>query len=303
MAQDRHGRNPVRLSASGACQRKLWYQKWHPGLSQGFGERMIDSFAIGDSVEQMIKFRLHEIYGEKYHGFVLVCKGCKAERKVYTPSCELCGSFAFTEIEQPTELAITLPDGEVVLVPGRPDGLLDCADGVTRILEIKTMANYAFGLIKGDGTTGKLGYDYACQQTSYLTAFGLEETIFIPIRKETGDVCFRTYRREPHLIKEIEARFARVIGSKPDKPLPRDFAPKMAKSPKGTLELGFPCGYCEFSGACYPTFQVEWREKKDYATGSSSSAPVSLDKSGRFNNPEEAQLWEPPFVAPVASDV
>lgn len=289
MQEKRRGKNPVRLSSAGACQRKLWYQKWHSELGAGFGTRMLDSFAIGDAVEQIIKFRLHEIYGTDYFGFRLICKQCAAERKVYTPECAMCGSGAFYEFEDDCELKLTLSDGSEAKVPGHVDGFLRI-DGKVYITEVKTMANFTFGRTKGRDGAGGLSYDYAAQATAYQKATGIYDTIFVAVRKETGELCFRRFRGNKEILEQVSKRLTAVIESNPETPLEREFAPTVPKSPKGALTLGFPCSYCEFVEHCYPSFNKEFVDKKDYVTGSVSRQPMLIDRSGKFPTPEEARL-------------
>ena len=301
------GANPIRLSSAGYCQRKLWYRNFMPETSLGLEARAMANFELGDTIEQRVRFWLGRIYGEKYRGFKLVCENCKADRRVYTPKCPTCGSGDFREYEDIVEFPVPMTDGSTVMVRGHIDGLLDCPDGMTRIVEIKSAANFTFFRAKPTlDKLGSLSYDYACQNTAYLHGMNLTETIFYYVRKETADIGPGLYIKEEGLVAEIQARFRKVLESDSQHPLPRDYPPvpykgthgKPTKAEEGLLVLGYPCSYCEFRQACYgtlngrPWFQREFVSKKDYASGAIKKEPVMLDRSRRFSDPRTAQEAE-----------
>lgn len=297
----------IRLSSAGACERALWYKSYHPEESEGLDARAFANFELGDAIEQRVKYWLAGMYGEKYRGFRLVCHHCKTDRRVYTPRCPNCDSGDYDEYEDqckfpvpmtPNSADIAEPkfyeDVAITMVGGRVDGILDCPDGVTRLVEIKSAANYTFFQAKPtEDAEGKLSYAYACQQTAYLAALGLEESLVLFVRKETADVAPSIFRIDKNLIKEIQTRFRNVLQAGADNACQREYAPVPLNSkmgaPDGLWKLNFPCSYCEFKGACYPTFKTEFVKSRDYASGTSVLKPTSVDRTHDFKTPEEAQ--------------
>lgn len=289
----REGPRRPSLSSAGRCARSLWYSLYKPELSQGLGARAFANFELGDMIEQRMKFWLNDIYGENYRGFYLTCKRCGHDRRVYSRRCTKCESADFSEHEDTVYFRAGI-DNKVTAIAGHIDGILDCPDGITRCVEIKTASNYAFMKAEpNENRTGELSYDYACQATAYLTAMGLEETIFYYIRKETSDLAIGIYRRQPELVPQIEHRFGSVVFGSKDVPLPREYAPSVITGTRGkvtALKLGYPCSYCEFSTVCYPTFQVEFFERSE--KGQKVKVPTLVDRTGTFETPEAAQAAE-----------
>lgn len=285
----REGPRRPSLSGAGNCRRKLWYALHHPEYSQGLGARAFANFELGDMIEQRTKFWINDMYGDRYRGFYLTCNRCGHERRVYSRQCPKCSSGDFSEKEDTVYFRVGY-EGKMTVIQGHIDGILDCPDGITRCVEIKTASNFAFMKAEPNmSRPGELSYDYACQATSYLTSIGLEETIFYFVRKETSDVAIAIYKRQPELVEEIENRLGEVAFSSPDKILDRDYAPSEIVSSKGKvtgLKLGFPCSYCDFSTMCYPTFKTEFFERND--KGNKVSVPTQVDRSGTFATAEEA---------------
>lgn len=218
---DRTYANPIRPSNAGKCARAIAYQLHFPDKMKPLGARARLVFRLGDTIEAEIKTLLKDNPPEGVQ-------------------------FFFPDPQEKVSFKI----GDVEIV-GAIDGRC-IVGGEEYVVEIKSAGDYGFKkMLKGD-----LDYSYACQATAYQHALGLKKTLFLIYNKNTSHLQELIFHYDPFIWAEIEARFAKVLASTPEKLPAREYAP----NDKG--KLPWQCSYCSSVELCHPEHKVEFENNK-----------------------------------------
>ena len=180
--------NPLRLSNSGSCARKLAYQKINfEARSQGLPEpfkaealnaRALMVFHLGDMVEESLKAWIRDA-----------------------------GSL-FLPLKPPDdEVAITVAGTRIV---GHPDGLYQEQDESLSLVSIKSTNERGFERVDLQGPP----YEAVCQETAYMAGLGIYKARFLYYNKNTSHLADDwVVEFSPEIYTEVTNRWARVIGA------------------------------------------------------------------------------------------
>lgn len=162
IAASRETGNPLRLSASGYCARRLAYQKLNhetptgtpkPFEDETLNPRALMVFHLGDLVEDSLKAWIRDA-----------------------------GSL-FMPLRPPEdEVTIEVSGARIT---GHPDGLYQEQDGTISIVSIKSINSRGFERQESEGPP----YEHVCQETAYMAALGIFKTRFLYYNKNTSHVA------------------------------------------------------------------------------------------------------------------
>lgn len=190
-AADREFGNPLRLSNSGTCARRLAYQKINfearrlslpePFEAEPLSARALLVFDLGDMVEASLKAWIKR------------------------------AGSRFLPLGPPQDtVSITVGGTEI---QGHPDGLYQEQDGSYSVVSIKSINTRGFDRVDRDGPA----YEAVCQDTAYMAGLGIYKARFLYYNKDTshiGDDWMVEF--SPQLYTEVTDRWARVIGASVD---------------------------------------------------------------------------------------
>jgi len=190
VAEAREIGNPLRLSASGSCARRLAYQRINfetpsgvpkPCEVEPLNPRALMVFHLGDMVETSLKAWIRDA------GSLFMPLAPPADRV----SISVCG----------------------VEIPGHPDGLYQESDGTYSVVSIKSINTLGFDRVERDGPP----YEHICQETAYMAALGVWRARFLYYNKNTSHLMDDwVVDFSPDLYAEIAKRWVSVIMATPD---------------------------------------------------------------------------------------
>jgi hypothetical protein len=259
--------HPLRLSASGACARKLAYQRFNwearragkpePFPEESLNPRALLVFHLGDMVEASLKawiVKTEILYGQP---------GARVTLRIVV-------------------------DGHTYEIHGHLDGMIQepGQEMTLCVLEIKSINPRGFDRLDTEGPD----YAYLCQVTGYMRSLGLTRARILYENKATSHLDEWVVEYSPELMQEIEERFASVIRATPENLPDREYQPEVETEwvrgtkgliglkaenmdstghriterkqngywrETGRLILGYPCSYCSQKGSCWPTAKLE----------------------------------------------
>ena len=187
-AKERVYGDPLRLSNSGACARRLAYQKLNhnarrysmpePFEVETLNARALLVFDLGHMVETSLKAWIKR------------------------------AGSRFLPLEPPRDM-VGLSIAEQTIY-GHPDGLYQEQDGSYSVVSIKSINTRGFQRVDAEGPA----YEAVCQDTAYMAALEIYKARFLYYDKNTSHIADDwMVEFSPVLYTEITNRWARVIGS------------------------------------------------------------------------------------------
>lgn len=200
VAASRETGNPLRLSASGYCARRLAYQKVNhatptgipkPFEAETLNPRALMVFHLGHLVESSLKTWIRDA-----------------------------GSL-FMPLKPPEDrVSVKVFDREI---PGHPDGLYQEQDGSISIVSIKSINSRGFERQENEGPP----YEHVCQETAYMAALGIFKARFLYYNKNTSHLADDwVIEFDPVLYARIVQRWASVIESTEHALPPPEYRPE-----------------------------------------------------------------------------
>lgn len=187
-AKDRQLGDPLRLSNSGACARRLAYQKLNhearrfsqpePFETETLNARALLVFDLGDMVETSLKAWIKR------------------------------AGSRFLPLTPPNDMVSIQVAGQSI--HGHPDGLYQEQDGSYSVVSIKSINTRGYQRVDAEGPA----YEAVCQDTAYMAGLEIYKARFLYYDKNTshiGDDWMVEF--SPQLYTEITNRWARVIGA------------------------------------------------------------------------------------------
>jgi hypothetical protein len=257
VADMREPGNPLRLSASGYCGRRLAYQRLNyltpagqakPYEAETLNPRALMTFHLGDMVETSLKKWILDA-----------------------------GSL-FIALEPPRDV-VAIKVGETEIA-GHPDGLYQEQDGTYSLVSIKSINTRGYERVELEGPP----YEAVCQETAYMAALGIYKARFLYYNKNTSHIAddwmvdfsptlhAEIVKRwegvlsatppslpEPEYQAEPETEWVRGLKGKMSPGNPTDADGKHITEVKangywretGRKVLPWQCGYCPFKKPCY----------------------------------------------------
>lgn len=188
--KDRQWSNPVRLSASGKCQRAIVYQLIYPDKMLPLTSRSRMVFRLGDTIEAEVKALL---------------------RKYPSDGVEL----FLPEVQE--EVKVTVSGQEIL---GHIDGRAKI-NGEDYLLEVKSINGMGYRRV----LKGYIGKGYEAQTTAYMKALGVNKTLFIFYCKDTSHICEVIFNYIPEIWEQVERRFRNVLKATAEELPDREYRP------------------------------------------------------------------------------
>lgn len=217
VAETRESGNPLRLSASGHCARRLAYQRLNhearlsphqPYESDTLNPRALMVFHLGDMVEASLKRWIRDA-----------------------------GSL-FLPLKPPGDTVSLAIAG--IPIMGHPDGLYQEQDGTYSLVSIKSINSRGFDRVETEGPP----YEAVCQETAYMAALEIYKARFLYYNKNTSHIADDwIVEFSPALYADIVKRWESVLAATPDN-LP---APEYQAEPETEWVRGLK-GYKQGSG-------------------------------------------------------
>jgi|2_EtaG_2_1085320.scaffolds.fasta_scaffold12351_2 hypothetical protein len=208
--------SPLRMSASGSCQRQIAY-KLHKFPSTPLPGRAILTMDFGNRVEQQL-VEFAEKYKDRLKNEFVELEIMKDEI-----TFEICGQT----------------------ITGHVDGILT-NEGEQYLWECKSITDQGFKFIQRLGPKE----EHLRQATSYMKALGLKKTIFTYYNRNLAQPLDIKYNFDEKVWREVEQRFTNVIKST------KDVLPDREYGPNDKGKLPWQCGYCAFNTKCWPNLEL-----------------------------------------------
>lgn len=163
-------------------------------------------------------------------------------------------------------------------------GHLDCKID-NKVVDVKSASRFAFakfekGLLAEDDPFG-----YIPQLSAYEHAEGGEESYFLVINKESGELC--VYEPDNLEKPDIPLLLTSVMSSLDSESKPDKCFPTSPEGKKGNMKINKNCGYCEFKKDCYQ----DANEGKGLRVFKYSKGPMFLETVEVEPKVEEIYEW------------
>ena len=190
VAEARESGNPLRLSSSGSCARKLAYAKINfeipagqpkPYEAETLNPRALMVFHLGDMVEASLKAWIRDA-----------------------------GSL-FMPLAPPDDTVSITVSGRSI--DGHPDGLYQEPDGSMSVVSIKSINTRGFDRVETEGPP----YEHVCQETAYMAGLGIYKARFLYYNKNTSHLADdHVVEFSADLYAAIVKRWESVLEATPD---------------------------------------------------------------------------------------